>query len=133
MGMTENDINDKTARHLNIGVFGMEISLVDNGVGSITSDLREEFMPDIEELKAEFDLRRGPIGTEYGPCPTCGCGKPIKWDCPCCGMEVGKAKASADALESFILALACEGYDVTSSSFICALETAVEAIGNNLS
>lgn len=42
------------------------------------------------------------------------------------------ADAAADALESFILALACEKVDIESPAFLCALETAVDAIANNL-
>ena len=40
--------------------------------------------------------------------------------------------AAADALESFILALACEGYDIKAPAFSCALEIAAETIANNL-
>ena len=40
--------------------------------------------------------------------------------------------AAADALESFILAMACQDIDIESPDFLCAIETAVEAIGNNL-
>lgn len=42
------------------------------------------------------------------------------------------SNAAADALESFILALACEGVDIESPSFLCALETSVQNIANNL-
>jgi len=37
----------------------------------------------------------------------------------------------ADALESFILALACAGVDVSTPVFVEALETALDAIENN--
>lgn len=42
-----------------------------------------------------------------------------------------RPKAAADAVESFILALACEGVDVTSPRFGRALHTAVESIVQN--
>ena len=41
------------------------------------------------------------------------------------------ANAQADAIESFILALACEGYDVSEPRFVYALQSSLEAITNN--
>lgn len=38
---------------------------------------------------------------------------------------------SADAIESLLLALACEGIDITTSAYADAIATAVEAIANN--
>jgi hypothetical protein len=35
------------------------------------------------------------------------------------------------ALESFILALACEGYDISEPKFVAALENSLEAITNH--
>ena len=40
--------------------------------------------------------------------------------------------AVVDGLESLILAHACAGVDVESAAYIEGIETAVEAIGNNL-
>jgi len=42
------------------------------------------------------------------------------------------AKASADAIESFLMAMAGEGFDMTDSRLWRALETSVEAIANNM-
>jgi len=39
--------------------------------------------------------------------------------------------AAIDGFESFLLALACEGYDVTDTKFKDAVQTAIDAIGNN--
>lgn len=44
----------------------------------------------------------------------------------------GRAKASADAIESFLLAMACAGIDVASPQMKTALVATVEAIGNSL-
>jgi hypothetical protein len=41
-------------------------------------------------------------------------------------------EASVDALESLILAHACAGIDVTAPAYIEGIQTAVEAITNNL-
>lgn len=41
------------------------------------------------------------------------------------------AAAQADALDSFILALACEGYDVSEQRFSRALQTSLYAIINH--
>ena len=40
------------------------------------------------------------------------------------------AEEQAEVLESFILALACEGYDVSEPRFVKALQSSLEAIGN---
>ena len=40
--------------------------------------------------------------------------------------------AAMDGIESFILALACAGVNVTSPAFVSSLDTALEACGNNL-
>ena len=39
--------------------------------------------------------------------------------------------AAVDAIEAFILALACEGYDVSEQRFAAALRTSLDAIANN--
>jgi hypothetical protein len=41
-------------------------------------------------------------------------------------------RAVIDGLESFILACACEGVDVEAAAFQRALQTAVEAIANDM-
>jgi len=40
--------------------------------------------------------------------------------------------AAIDAIESFIMSAACAGIDITTPAFIEAIETTVEAIGNNI-
>lgn len=45
--------------------------------------------------------------------------------------EIELGEAQADALEAFILALACEGYDISEPRFVKALQTSLEAIVNN--
>ena len=40
--------------------------------------------------------------------------------------------AAMDGIEAFVLALACEGVDLTQPVFAKAIETAVDACGNNL-
>lgn len=153
MSNTQGNLKGKSAQHIDLGVYGMEVSLVDPeereiihpqgdlieqfGGGAITSALKDQFMPDTKELAEEFRktaLENIPVPSKdyFELCPDCQTSKPVDGECPCCGVEVAKAEASADALESFILALACEGYDVKDSAFICALEVATEAIANNL-
>lgn len=39
--------------------------------------------------------------------------------------------SAIDGMESLILAAACEGVDIGSSAFLKAIETTIEAIGNN--
>jgi hypothetical protein len=41
-------------------------------------------------------------------------------------------KGAADGIESFLLALACEGVNVCTPEFSRALETTVEGIANNM-
>jgi hypothetical protein len=123
MSHSQGDTKGKTAYHKDLGVFGIEISVVDPqevenpqetihlfqyGGGIITSALKEQFMPSPEEFGDE-----GPIFTAKE-------------------REEAVAKASADALESFLLALACEGIDVKSPAVLCALETSVAAIAERL-
>jgi len=43
------------------------------------------------------------------------------------------AEVSADALESLLLAMACEGIYLRSDRMVAAIKTAVEAISNNMS
>jgi hypothetical protein len=45
--------------------------------------------------------------------------------------ETAEEKAAVDTLESFILACACAEIDIESPAFLCAIETTIEAIGNN--
>lgn len=46
------------------------------------------------------------------------------------GLEDLEYNAAINGIESLVLAMACEGLDVESKSFLRALETTVEAIGN---
>lgn len=78
----------------------------------------------------------------------------LKEGCPCCGSsdcwfdcDESKAEDSPetegeartriefnrviDGIEALVLAAACEGIDVESPAFLAAIETAVEAAGNN--
>jgi hypothetical protein len=48
------------------------------------------------------------------------------------GVEAVPFNAAIDALESLILAHACAGIDVESPAYVEGIETAVEAISNNL-
>ena len=48
------------------------------------------------------------------------------------GQEDNRLKAVADALESLILGHAAAGVDVTAPAYLEGLETALEAISNNL-
>lgn len=48
------------------------------------------------------------------------------------GEEPPELKAALDALESMVLAHACEGIDVTTPAYICGFETAVDACLNHL-
>ena len=47
-------------------------------------------------------------------------------------LESARGEAAADGMESLILALAAEGYDLSAPAFIRALETAVQQTGINL-
>ncbi len=42
-----------------------------------------------------------------------------------------EGQAQIDALESFILALACEGYDISEPRFARAIQSSLDAIANN--
>lgn len=48
------------------------------------------------------------------------------------GIEVARGEAASDAMESLILAMAGEGFDVSNAAFVRALSTAVCQTGNNL-
>lgn len=43
-----------------------------------------------------------------------------------------KGQAAADAIESFLLAMACNGVDLSQAEIVSALETAVDSIGQNM-
>ncbi len=78
----------------------------------------------------------------------------LKEQCPCCGsaeccLDCDESKAddapedeeearsridfnrAIDGIEALVLAAACEGIDVASAAFVCAIETAVEAASHN--
>lgn len=100
------DVEMKT---IELPCHGIVITLDGTGGGSISSDLHEELWdpqsaPDsIEEEKMEDE-----------------------------NAEKAEHNAAVDGMESLILALACTGqYDLTCPSFIEAVETAAQAIGNN--
>ena len=78
--------------------YGITVTVGDNKAGEITSELKEQLMPNAEECTPDV-------------------------------IEV--AEAHTDALEAFILALACEGYDVSEPRFVTALQSSLEAIANN--
>jgi len=46
--------------------------------------------------------------------------------------DYGLYEAAVDAIESIVLAHACAGVDVTSSAYVCGIETAVFAITDHL-
>ena len=48
------------------------------------------------------------------------------------GILVRRFNAAIDGLEALILAHACAGVDIASPAYIEGIETAVDAIGNNL-
>jgi hypothetical protein len=48
------------------------------------------------------------------------------------GTEPPELKAALDALESIVLAHACEGIDVTRPAYLCGFETAVEVCLDHL-
>jgi hypothetical protein len=47
------------------------------------------------------------------------------------GLEIARGEAAADAIESLILAMASEGYDVSSGAFVRALDTSVHQIAEH--
>lgn len=47
-------------------------------------------------------------------------------------LESARGEAAADGMESLILALAAEGYDLSAPAFVRAMETAVQQTGANL-
>ena len=53
-------------------------------------------------------------------------------DCVDVDCDPSEYNAAIDGIESFILALACEGVDLSKPEFSRALETAVESCANNL-
>ena len=86
--------------------YGIVITLDGTGGGSVTSKLHEPYVASIGDGK-ESDIENE-------------------------NRQRAKHNAAVDGMESLILALACTGqYDLESPSFIKAIETAVQAIGNN--
>jgi hypothetical protein len=82
--------------------YGITVTVGDNGAGVISSKLKSQL----------FDYEEG----------------------HCSGMvssEKFVAEAQANALESFILALACQGYDISEPRFVTALQSSLEAIVNH--
>jgi hypothetical protein len=82
--------------------YGITVTVEDNGAGVISSNLKEQL----------YDYEEGHYSGMVSS-------------------EKVMAEAQAHALESFILALACQGYDVSEPRFVKALQSSLEAIVNN--
>ncbi len=76
---------------IKLPVGGIEIKLMDNGGGSISSTLHSDFYKPHSDVYDEYD-------------------------------------AAIDALESLILAHACEGVEIWTDQYVKGIETALEAI-----
>ena len=116
------------AKVIGMESFGITISLIDPeerkiihpqgdlvnqyGGGCITSSLKEHLVLDVKERNSKWKLPTSPIRDSDLFC------------------AVAKAKAAADALETFLLALACEGFDMKDSALLRALEITVKEIKN---
>lgn len=81
--------------------------------GSITSDLKESFA----EQHKERHRSNYP-----GAVRVC--------DCHNCKLELASYNAAIDGLERLVLAQACLGINVQTPAYLEALETAIDAIGN---
>lgn len=135
-GITEGN-EQKKCSTLHANCHGVKVSLFSSeddvpgefSGGTIVSDFKELFFPDIDVLLEEYE--KAEDSEHYDPCPECGTMKLLRADCPCCSYTITQAITASDVLESFILALACEGYDITHPKFLCALETTVDDIGNS--
>lgn len=77
--------------------YGITVTIDDNGLGTIVSNLKEQLCDSAIQSHTVF----------Y------------------------ESVAQVNALEAFILALACEGYDVGDLKFVHALQTTLDAITNN--
>jgi hypothetical protein len=89
--------------------FGIVVEVEDGG-GSINSNLKESR----PALSSVDDSLEGIA--EFGQ------------EC----REIDEYNSMMDAIESMILAHACEGIDVSSEAYVNGLRTAVEACGNNV-
>jgi hypothetical protein len=95
-------------REIVIDIPSVKIELtLDGGSGTIKSNLH---YADFDEYCADHQADRASIQTH---------------------IDFGHVEGCIDGLESLILALACAGYDVESDQFKQALETTLDAIGNN--
>jgi aminoglycoside phosphotransferase len=87
--------------------YGITVTVEDNRAGEITSELKKQLI-DHEDDFSTYITKNGISAPQEAV-----------------------AEAQADALEAFILALACEGYDISEPRFVKALQTSLEAIANN--
>lgn len=90
------------------GIFDLAIT-DDGGGGSVTSNLHYDSLEDFLEDEDEAD------------------GEPLEQQ-----FNYGRYEGAIDGVESFLIALACAGVDVESEPVKQALQTALDAIGNNL-
>ncbi|MBE3144541.1 MAG: hypothetical protein IMZ61_11550 [Planctomycetes bacterium] len=84
--------------------YEITVTVGDNGAGVISSELKNQLLQSFYILGAD----ENDSGSQYY-----------------------EGLARAHALESFILALACQGYDISEPKFIAALQSSLEAIVNN--
>jgi hypothetical protein len=96
-----------------ITLCGIELRLdMERGAGTVRSDLKELPPKPPNELKGR---------------------EPNDYGCPACGRAYADAHdAAIDVIESLVLAQALAGLDVGSPAYKEALQSTLDAIGNNL-
>jgi len=95
----------ESARTITLPCFGIIVNLTGDGGGAISSNLQEE--PNTDDLQSFTERDEEIKNTDL-------------------------YNAGCDALESFIMACALSGVDIESKSFVEALETTMNAMGNNM-
>ena len=108
---------------IKLGCYGMEIHLEENGLGSITSDLKEvcQFCgyPDCDFLCMEAQ--------EWASDRDIDCQNDKNEEL----RDKKNVNSMIDIVESMVLAHAIAGIDVESPAYIEGIETVVDGIGNN--
>jgi len=103
-GNIEKKYGNLFERTIDLGCFGIILNLDEKVNGSVSGSITSDLHAQFADNTTDADF----------------------------SMNYGVSDAAADALESFILALACQDIDIKSPDFLCAIETAVLSIGNNL-
>jgi len=111
------DFLQGSSRRIELDAYNIVIEIEGNG-GTITSDLHES-CPYCDQIHCVNDCDQSQYDstqeTEEDAC------------------KRGQFNAAMDGIESFVLAQACAGVDITTPAFICALETAFESCANRYS